>query len=606
MALVQGDIIGPYEIIGPLGQGGMASVYKAYHAKLDRYAAIKMMHQGYLDDPTFLSRFQREAQIIARLEHPHIVPVYDYGEHEGKPYLVMKLIEGHTLKAEIEENPLSLDRILHVVSAVSSALDYAHKNGVLHRDVKPSNIVIDNQDMPFLTDFGLARMTQSGESTMSQDLIIGTPHYISPEQAKGGTRLDGRTDVYSFGVVVYELIVGRVPFSSDTPYAIVHDHIYSTLPLPTIVNPEVPLAIEKVLIKALAKKPEDRYATAGEMVADLKSQINRSGLISLNANRAEVAQKSFAQLREQDDLVDFSESPRYTPIPLPSGGSVQIISGAAARQRAKARRNLWVLVGLATLVAIIIASMIIIMNAFGNLAEVAQLASRPSLSTISPVAQNPPLSVPPLQALSEAQTAVAADPNNPSSYLALAQAQLAEGLNSEFGQTVQEGTRYTSGEERPLYFLQAAQIAAEAGDERMAAEMYIRLVEDTPTDHTAYPQIREAAGRYLYELAISLDTAVGPLANETSRQRSPILRAINGRYLLMTGREALARTAVARALQDDSSLAEAHLIKGELHLQIGELDDALREWDFAASAPNAPVWVQNRANELKQANTESQ
>src|SRR5260221_4773047 len=266
MAFVIGESVGPYRITEQLGQGGMATVYRAYHANLDRYVAIKVLHPAFKEDPTFLARFQREAQIVAKHEHPNIVPIYDYSEQNGEPYLVMKFIEGETLKARLGGEPLNLDETLGVMTAVGEALTYAHERGVLHRDVKPSNILLEKGVTPYLADFGLARMASAGESTLSQDMMLGTPQYISPEQAQGVQDLDGTTDGYSLGVVLYELVVGRVPFNADTPYAIVHDHIYSPLPLPTKVNPQVPPAVERVLLKTLAKDRADRYSTASDMV----------------------------------------------------------------------------------------------------------------------------------------------------------------------------------------------------------------------------------------------------------------------------------------------------------------------------------------------------
>ena len=225
MSFAVGENIGPYRIVEQLGQGGMATVYKAYHASLDRYVALKALHPAFNEDKTFATRFQREARVVAKLEHPHIVPVYDYAEHENRPYLVMKFIEGQTLKARLDQGALSSDEIADIVDAVGSALAYAHKQGILHRDIKPSNVLLSNDGQIYLADFGLARIAQSGESTMSSDSIMGTPQYISPEQAMGKKDLDARTDLYSFGVMLYEMVVGQVPFSSDTPFAIIHDHI---------------------------------------------------------------------------------------------------------------------------------------------------------------------------------------------------------------------------------------------------------------------------------------------------------------------------------------------------------------------------------------------
>jgi len=242
MAFAPGENVGPYRIIEQLGQGGMASVFKAYHPALDRYVAIKVLHPAFMDDPSFLSRFQREARVVAKLEHPHIVPIYDFAEHHSQPYLVMKFIEGMTLKARLAEGPLSKEGALRVVEAIGNALAYAHAQGVLHRDIKPSNVLLSPDGSIYLADFGLARIAQAGASTLSKDVLLGTPQYISPEQAKGTQELDEGTDIYSFGVVLYELVVGRVPFNADTPFSIIHDHIYTPLPLPRKVNPKVPEA----------------------------------------------------------------------------------------------------------------------------------------------------------------------------------------------------------------------------------------------------------------------------------------------------------------------------------------------------------------------------
>ena len=269
-----GENIGPYQIVEQLGQGGMATVFKAYHASLDRYVALKVLHPAFDEDKTFASRFQREARVVAKLEHPNIVPVYDYAEHEGRPYLIMKFIEGDTLKSHMTEAPMKPVEILNVVEAVGGALAYAHKQGVLHRDIKPSNVLIASDGQIYLADFGLARIAQSGESTMSSDSIMGTPQYISPEQAMGKKDLDARTDLYSFGVMVYEMVVGQVPFSADTPFAIIHDHIYTPLPLPRKVNPDVSEAVERVLMKSLAKDRSDRYEDVNTMIKAFKEVWN--------------------------------------------------------------------------------------------------------------------------------------------------------------------------------------------------------------------------------------------------------------------------------------------------------------------------------------------
>lgn len=316
----------------------MATIYKAYHARLNRSVAIKIMHQAFLQDSNFIARFEREAQIVASLEHPNIVPIYDFAEYEGQPYLVMKYIEGRTLKALMErsETGVSLSEILRILPPLAEALDYAHRQGVLHRDIKPSNIILDKDGTPYLTDFGLARLAQLGESTLSSDVLLGTPHYISPEQGQGQRDLDHRTDLYSFGVVVYELLVGRVPFSADTPFAVIHDHIYRPVPLPSSLNPEIPPAVEKVLLKALSKAPTDRYPSAMALVQALRQAVTESGLTDLNPARRSIAASSEARARERSaplagDEIGDQQTLKVDPPTRSAPPVAAPVSGAAPR-----------------------------------------------------------------------------------------------------------------------------------------------------------------------------------------------------------------------------------------------------------------------------------
>lgn len=273
MSFEIGTAVGPYEIIERVGRGGMATVYKAYHERLDRHVAIKVLHAAFKDDENFSRRFTREAQVVARLEHPHIVPIYDFAEQDGYPYLVMRFIEGETLKERMSQGALARAELIRISQAVALALDYAHGQGVLHRDIKPSNILLTPDGGVYLADFGLARITQAGDSTLSQDMIMGTPQYISPEQAKGNIELDNRTDLYSFGIVVYEMITGRVPFQSDTSYSIIHSQIFDSPPMPSSLNDQIKPEVEAVLLKALEKEPGNRYETAVSFIEALANPI---------------------------------------------------------------------------------------------------------------------------------------------------------------------------------------------------------------------------------------------------------------------------------------------------------------------------------------------
>jgi len=343
MPFEAGLMVGPYRIVKKLGQGGMATVYKAYHAALDRYVAIKVLHPVFLQEPNFLERFTREARVVARLENPHIVPIYDFAEHEGQPYLVMKFIEGETLKARMKRGPVNARQGALIVRSVADALAYAHADGILHRDVKPSNIMLSKDGKVYLTDFGLARIAAAGESTLSGDMLLGTPQYISPEQAKGIKDLDRRTDIYSFGIVLYEMVVGRVPYNADTPFSIIHDHIYSPLPIPREVNPMVPEGIQRVLLKALAKEREDRFDNVEEMLNAFNAALERSN--SKTAEVVETLAMSEAARLGQPGPEEIREEPREFPVEEGASALVDGIS-AAHSQADQGKRWIWPAVGL--------------------------------------------------------------------------------------------------------------------------------------------------------------------------------------------------------------------------------------------------------------------
>lgn len=276
MRFQSNELIGSYRVIEPVGSGGMATVYRAHHERLDRIVAIKVIHKNFTNEPDFLARFEREARIVAQLEHPNIVPVYDYNEFDGQPYIVMKYIKGATLKDRLTEKHLSYREIKPIFTHISLALSYAHHKNILHRDIKPSNIVLDEQGNAYLTDFGLARIAQSGSSTMSADVMLGTPHYISPEQAQGLTNVDHRSDIYSLGIVLYEMCTGRTPFIGDTSYAIIHSQIYTPPPPPRTINPDLSPEIERVILRALEKQPDQRYATVDELLHAFNNALNHA------------------------------------------------------------------------------------------------------------------------------------------------------------------------------------------------------------------------------------------------------------------------------------------------------------------------------------------
>jgi serine/threonine protein kinase len=269
---LSGRQFGPYRIVAPLGEGGMATVYKGYQASTDRYVALKILPPYFAHDPTFVARFEQEARIVARLQHPHILPVFDFGRQDGYTYIVMPFIESGSLADLLEKGPLPLSQILQVVGQVGDALDYAHSFGVIHRDVKPGNILIDRRGNCLLTDFGIARMVEGTTALTRTGGTIGTPAYMSPEQIRA-EHLDGRSDLFSLGVVLYEMATGRTPFRADTPLAVYVKQLNDPLPSPRSYNPGLPEGVERVILKALSKEPPDRFQTAAEMSAALGQAI---------------------------------------------------------------------------------------------------------------------------------------------------------------------------------------------------------------------------------------------------------------------------------------------------------------------------------------------
>lgn len=275
--------LGKYEILERLGRGGMAEVYKGYHANLDRYVAIKVLHSFLADDPEFKDRFHREAQNVARLKHPHIVQVYDFEfDPEGESYyMVMELIDGPTLKDRLfqlaaEGRLLDYEETLRIIREGAGALAYAHSRNMIHRDVKPANLMLDHDERIVLTDFGIAKIVTGAQFTASGGMV-GTPAYMAPEQGLGEAG-DERSDLYSLGVIFYQLLTGELPYDAEAPLAVILKHLNS--PIPSILdrNPNCPEPVEHVVNRLMAKDPDDRYQNADDLIRDLES-IERGELI---------------------------------------------------------------------------------------------------------------------------------------------------------------------------------------------------------------------------------------------------------------------------------------------------------------------------------------
>ncbi|MBI4790127.1 MAG: serine/threonine protein kinase [Chloroflexi bacterium] len=273
---ITGTTLGKYRLVEKLGQGGMAQVYKAYQPDLERYVAIKVLHPHLTEDEEFAARFRHEAKAVAALEHPHIVRIYDFDSDHGLAFLVMEFLNGTSLKARLRELNLFHARMefaetARIIGALADALHYAHTCGVIHRDIKPSNVIITTDGRPVLSDFGIARMINATIITGSNG-TVGTPAYMSPEQGKGEPG-DARSDIYALGVVMYQLGTGHLPFDADTPYAIILKHLTAPLPPPRAVRPDLPEALEGVILKALAKGPTDRYQNADEMGRAVRAAV---------------------------------------------------------------------------------------------------------------------------------------------------------------------------------------------------------------------------------------------------------------------------------------------------------------------------------------------
>jgi putative two-component system response regulator len=265
--LREGAALGRYRITELIGRGGMGTVYKAYHPDLDRFVAIKVLPDDLAEDLNCLKRFQMEAATVARLKHPNILSVFDFGDEDGVPFLVLELVQGGTLEDRLQ-GPMDLQEVVCLLGPIASALDYAHSEGVVHRDIKPSNILIHRDGTPTLADFGLAKIGHLALKLTRAGNVLGTPEYMSPEQVTDED-IGPASDRYSLAVVAYEMLTGRVPFRAHTPVAVLMAHLQATVPPPHELAGELSAHLEDALRRGLAKNPADRYPTAIQFVAAL-------------------------------------------------------------------------------------------------------------------------------------------------------------------------------------------------------------------------------------------------------------------------------------------------------------------------------------------------
>ena len=262
-----GKTLGDYKLIEEIGEGGMATVYKAYQNSLQRDVAIKVL---YYQEDTSLARFEREARAVASLRHRNILIVYEYGEEGGSPFIVMEYVEGGTLEDRLNDGPMDWRQVIELTIPIAEALYYAHSHGIIHRDIKPSNILMPQEDWPVLADFGLVKNTDDQTGLTQTGTFMGTPSYIAPEQARDA-KLDFRADMYSLGVIMFEMITGQLPFDYESPNKILLAHVTEQPPAPRDLNPKCPPVLEQVILKTLKKSADERYATMQELVDVLKS-----------------------------------------------------------------------------------------------------------------------------------------------------------------------------------------------------------------------------------------------------------------------------------------------------------------------------------------------
>lgn len=592
MPFQEGEQVNGYTVMEQLGRGGMATVFKAYHASLDRYVALKVMHPVFMEDDNFQARFQREARVVAKLDHPNIIPVYDFSVHNGLTYLVMKYIEGKTLKARLQEGEISSEENVEFIEAIGAALSYAHEQGVLHRDVKPSNVILADDGQIFLADFGLARIASAGESTLSSDMMIGTPQYISPEQALGEHDLGPATDIYSFGVVIYELVVGQVPYSSDTPFAVVHDHIYKPLPLPRVVNPDVPEAIERILLKALAKSSDDRFESVDEMVKSFKRAVEGDPL---------------PEVKHIPSVVAPPPDPSTIAAPVPVPEEV-----TAPTPEKKKRKFKWWYIPI--ILGLCFCSLVVLSNNSNddqpglfdrgqndqvqtpddNEAPDDNSPSQNETSNDNPLDEPAPDDEPrDLDAELDAALAnVEENPDDPYAHLELAAVYFV--LDRQADATEAYEDALVLGGDDPEFYVVAGDMLAERGLWILALTQYVQAAEtgDFENDEGLLNRLRQS----VYKAAE--DPKLKTLLEDTENQDEPLVQVARARYTLLHGEgPKKALELIDDVINQNQNLPEAFLVKAEIWIALGEDTQATQILE-RLTQENTPPWIEDEIQRL--------
>lgn len=342
--------IGRYQVIKELGRGGMATVYRAHDPRFKRDVAVKLMPAQLLADATFRARFEREAQTIAALEHPAIVPVYDFGEEDGQPYLVMRFMPGGSLADKLANGHISPREASRVIARLASALDQVHTHGIVHRDLKPANVLFDQYGEAYLSDFGIARLTET-TSSLTGDSIVGTPAYMSPEQARGEVDIDGRSDLYALGVILFQMLTGKQPYDAPTPIAVAMKHITDPVPRATDFCPDLSFLYNDVIEDAMAKERQDRFPTGHDLLTALEKAILRAESSTVELED-ELVTAPYESIAESSSPVErFASSPGSSRPVTPSPGTSSPISQPDSQPvMFKRRRGVpiwaWIVIGI--------------------------------------------------------------------------------------------------------------------------------------------------------------------------------------------------------------------------------------------------------------------